>query len=163
MINRKERHVLVNSHFNLKFSSCRIRTFNLVGIYSLMGEIPFYPTFYWIPFYPTLIFTILSNLFQKYHFIQLSMVVSKYRFIQLFLTFFDLKRFWLRFKNKLISAIRRCIKYGEKYIRTKVCSEHMFGTNLNFGKHIFGTKMFGKWMIFGKFLNFGTWCFEVRE
>ena len=106
---------------------------------SHLGEIPFYPTFYWIPFYPTLIFTILSNLFQKYHFIQLSMVVSKYRFIQLFLTFFDLKRFWLRFKNKLISAIRRCIKYGEKYIRTKVCSEHMFGTNLNFGKHIFGT------------------------
>ena len=25
----------------------------------------------------------------------------------------------------------------------KVCSEHMFGKKLNFGKHIFGTWMFG--------------------
>ena len=32
---------------------------------------------------------------------------------------------------------------GEKYIRNKVCSEHMFGKKLNFGKHIFGTWMFG--------------------
>ena len=31
------------------------------------------------------------------------------------------------------------------------------------GKSIFGTWMFGKWMIFGKYLNFGTWCSEVSE
>ena len=42
---------------------------------------------------------------------------------------------------------------GEMYIRNHGCSEHIFGTEPNVGKNMFGTFMFGTKINFGQKWN----------